>query len=127
MKSGWDWRSARLSIIAAAALLPLLMPRLVQASSSSSGGAAGGVTCCLVVIAIIVVINIALLVWLMKDAQARGTSAGAWVLVVLIFGIVGWLAYLIARPKGKLVPCPECGRQKPIVDPICPHCGRRVV
>jgi hypothetical protein len=126
LKPGWDRRNVRLFAIAIAALLPLILPGAAQASSSS-GSAAGGTTCCLIVVGIIAVINIALLIWLMKDAEARGTSAGAWLLVVLIFGVFGWLAYLIARPKGKLVPCPECGRQKPIVDPICPHCGRRVV
>lgn len=93
---------------------------------AQSGDDSFGTGLCLIVL-VLLAINIAILVWIVKDAQARGTSAGAWLVIVLLFGVLGLLAYLIARPKGKLVPCPECGKQKPIIDPICPHCGKRVV
>ena len=71
--------------------------------------------------------NIAILVWVVQDANNRGTSAGAWLIIVLIFGVLGLLAYLVARPQGKLVPCPNCGKDKPIRDQVCPHCGAKVV
>ena len=83
-------------------------------------------TCCIFWI-LLIAVNIACLVWVVRDAQARGASAGAWIIIVLLFGVLGLLAYLVARPRGKLVECPECGRKKPIGDGICPHCGRRVV
>jgi hypothetical protein len=91
---------------------------------AQEGAAFGGL--CLFGLAILVV-NILLLVWVAKDAQARGTSAGAWVVIVLLFGILGLLVYLVARPKGRLVACSNCGKNKPIADPICPHCGTRVI
>lgn len=75
---------------------------------------------------LVLVLNIALLFWVYKDAEKRGASAGAWLIVVFLFGLLGLLLYLIARPKGKLVACPECGKMKPITDAICPHCGKRV-
>jgi hypothetical protein len=75
---------------------------------------------------LVLALNIYLLYWVYKDAEKRGASAGAWLLVVFFFGLLGLLLYLIARPKGKLVACPECGKQKPITDAICPHCGKRV-
>lgn len=86
-----------------------------------------GSTVCIGGALLFLIINIAILIWVIRDAQARGSSAGAWVIIVLLFGVLGLLAYLVARPKGKLVPCPECGKQKPITDTICPHCGKRVV
>jgi uncharacterized protein YhhL (DUF1145 family) len=105
------------------AILFLLLPTAVLAQSEDTGGT---VAICGILV-VLLAINIALLVWVVKDAQNRGTSAGAWLVIVLLFGVLGLLAYLIARPKGKLVSCPECGKQKPITDAICPHCGKRVV
>ena len=104
-------------------LLLLMLPTAVFAQSDDAGGA----VLCFGGILVWLVINIAILVWVIRDAQSRGASAGAWVVIVILFGILGLLAYLVARPKGKLVPCPECGKQKPITDAICPHCGKRVV
>ena len=91
---------------------------------SDDSGAAGGVTiflCC----GALVVLNIALLAWVAKDASSRGTSAGAWLLIVFLFGLLGLLAYLVARPQGRLEACPNCSRQRPITALVCPHCGYR--
>lgn len=125
--SKWDLRSLRLAILSAGLALPLVIPQLVAAGSDSSDDGTGFAVCCLIALAIVVVVNLALVVWLLQDANNRGASPGAWILVFLIFGPLALLGYMIVRPRGKLVPCPECGRQKPIIDQICPHCGRRVV
>lgn len=124
--SGWDWKGSRVALLVVALAAPVIVPTMVQAQDSSDDSNALA-TCCLIALAIYVVVNVALTVWLLNDAHARGVSPGAWVLVFLVFGILGLLAYMLVRPRGKLVPCPECGRQKPVIDPICPHCGRRVV
>jgi uncharacterized membrane protein YraQ (UPF0718 family) len=110
--------------IALAAAASIALPQSAFAASDDSSGAA---SCCVVALVIFAVVNLALVVWLMNDAHNRGASPGGWILVFLLFGPIALLAYMIVRPRGKLVPCPECGRQKPIVDQICPHCGRRVV
>lgn len=116
----------KLSTVASGLEIILLSFLLPSPAYAQSGNGSGGASC-LSIFIILAVINIAILVWVIKDAQSRGASAGAWLVIVLLFGILGLLAYLVARPKGKLVPCPECGKQKPITDAICPHCGRRVV
>ena len=103
-------------------LQSIFMPSLVFAQD---GDALFGVGFCGIGI-VVLALNIALLYWVYKDAEKRGASAGGWLIVVFLFGLLGLLVYLIARPKGKLVPCPECGKQKPITDAICPHCGKRV-
>ena len=126
MKLGLDWKVARASIVVAAVMAPLTLPTLIEASNSSSSGNAVA-TCCLVALAIIAIVNVGLTIWLLNDAHARGVSPGAWIIVFILFGPLGLLGYMLTRPRGKLVPCPECGRQKPILDQICPHCGRRVV
>jgi len=98
----------------------------VAFAQDDEGATVAGVSylvCC----GIFLLVNILILVWVVQDANNRGTSAGAWLIIVLIFGILGLLAYLVARPQGKLVPCPNCGRSKPIRDQVCPHCGARVL
>jgi hypothetical protein len=102
----------------------LVFPQVALAQSED-GDALGGLSltvCC----GAVVLINIAILVWVIQDANNRGTGAGAWLLIVLIFGFLGLLAYLVARPQGKLVDCPNCGRKKPIRDQVCPHCGYKI-
>jgi len=71
------------------------------------------------------VINLLLLLWVARDAQKRGTTAGAWLLIVLLLGLPGLLIYLVARPQGRLEPCSNCGAQRPITAQVCPHCGSR--
>lgn len=90
--------------------------------NDDNGGPLGGATvliCC----AAFLILNVALLAWVAKDAGSRGASAGAWLVIVLLFGILGLLAYLVARPQGRLIACPNCSRQRPITSIICPHCG----
>lgn len=101
-----------------------LRTTLARVLNDDIGDFLGGSTaliCCLAFFAL----NIALLVWVIKDANSRGTSAGAWLIIVLIFGILGLLAYLVARPQGRLINCPNCGMQRPITSLVCPHCGYR--
>lgn len=104
----------------------LLTVNGVAFAQDDEGATIGGVSlwvCC----GALLLTNIAILVWVVQDANNRGTSAGAWLIIVLIFGVLGLLAYLVARPQGKLVPCPNCGKDKPIRDQVCPHCGAKVV
>lgn len=113
-----------LSLLALPAMLFLAVNGTALAQDDE-GATVAGVSvwvCC----GAILLLNLLILVWVVKDAQERGTSAGAWLMIVLIFGFLGLLAYLVARPQGKLVRCPNCGRNKPIRDQVCPHCGARV-
>ena len=71
-----------------------------------------------------VVLIIALLVWVARDAKARGMdSAILWMLLVLFLGPLGLVIYLFARPQGNLVPCPNCSNKRLQSSVKCPHCG----
>ena len=39
------------------------------------------------------------------------------------FPLVGFVIYMVARPKGGLVPCPNCKQSKLDVLLKCPHCS----
>ncbi len=70
------------------------------------------------------VINIAILVWVARDAKARGMDAPIlWMLLVFFFSLVGLLIYFFARTKGTLVPCPNCKNKRLSTSLVCPHCG----
>lgn len=72
----------------------------------------------------LIVLNIALLVWVARDAKARGMdSAILWMILVMFTGIIGLIIYLLARPQGNVVPCAQCGNRRLQVSAKCPHCG----
>jgi uncharacterized membrane protein YhaH (DUF805 family) len=69
-------------------------------------------------------LNIALLVWVARDAKARGMdSAVLWMLLVFFTSIVGLIIYLFSRPQGNLVQCPMCNNSRLQASARCPHCG----
>jgi hypothetical protein len=72
----------------------------------------------------IIALNIALLIWVARDAKSRGMdNAVVWMILVMLTGIIGLIIYLFTRPQGNLVPCPQCGNQRLQVSAKCPHCG----
>lgn len=69
-------------------------------------------------------LSVALLVWVARDAKARGMdSAVLWMLVVFFLNLLGLLIYILSRPQGILVPCPNCGNMRLQASVKCPHCG----
>lgn len=72
----------------------------------------------------ILALNIAILIWVAKDAKSRGMgSAVGWVFLMLVTGILGLVIYLFSRPSGDLVRCEHCNNSKLVVARLCPHCG----
>jgi len=72
----------------------------------------------------IIALNIALLIWVARDAKSRGMdNAVVWMILVMLTGIIGLIIYLFTRPQGNLVPCPQCGNERLQVSAKCPHCG----
>ena len=109
-----------------------LAPGLLMAQSSEeiagTAAGAGGCLACggfLIFIVIgIIALNVALLVWVYRDARNRGMeNAVVWLIVVLLVGPIGAIIYLLARAKGELIPCPHCGAKRMDVSAKCPHCG----
>ena len=88
--------------------------------------AAGGAACVIAIISAL--IGVAILVFMMvftyKDAKARGDqNAVLWLVLIFFLHWIGFIVYMVARPKGDLVPCPNCHQKKMDVLTKCPHCG----
>src|ERR1035437_642936 len=96
-------------------------------SGNPAGGAAACGGCCgtfILVPIVFLAISIALLVWVARDAKARGMdSAVLWMLLVFFLNLIGLVIYLLSRPQGNLIQCPNCGNQRLQASVKCPHCG----
>lgn len=55
----------------------------------------GGALCALIVGIWIIFLLIA--IWVYRDAESRGMSGVLWLIVVLLFGIIGLIVYLVVR------------------------------
>jgi uncharacterized membrane protein YhaH (DUF805 family) len=76
------------------------------------------------VILAVFVINVAILVWVARDAKARGmTSPAGWLILIFFIGILGLIIYVLSRPSGRLERCPHCGNKRLQAMAKCPHCG----
>lgn len=72
----------------------------------------------------IVALNIALLVWVARDAKARGMdSAVLWMVLVMFTSVIGLIIYIFSRPQGNLVQCQHCQNKRLQASARCPHCG----
>jgi len=99
------------------------------------GGLFAGALCFFWVVMLIIWIGIG--VWMYRDAEKRGKSGALWLIIGLLFGIIGLIIWLIVRPpepsfyekkaagkeqKDRI--CPSCGRTIPFDAKVCPYCGK---
>ena len=110
-----------------ALLLVLCTLPLVAQNETTPGEAAAGIAAmggCMVFVLIMLAIQIFIMIWVYKDAKARGMdNAVLWLVIVLITGLIGLVIYLFVRPKGETMPCPSCGKKRMTGLPRCPNCG----
>lgn len=99
-------------------------------AQNNAAGAAGGAAVCgvcgtfIFIPIALIALNIALLVWVARDAKARGMDSSVlWMLLVLFTSFIGLIIYILSRPQGNLVPCPNCSNQRLQASVKCPHCG----
>lgn len=122
------------SRLALASLGQLPAFSLLFAQYDGSGDAAGGCAACgacgagigviIFIFLAILAINIAILVWVARDAKARGLDNSVlWMILVMVTGPIGLIIYIYSRPKGLLVPCSSCGNKRLEASATCPHCG----
>jgi uncharacterized membrane protein YhaH (DUF805 family) len=72
----------------------------------------------------LIALQVALLVWVARDAKARGMdSAILWMLLVMFVPVIGLLIYIFARPQGNMIQCPNCNNKRLQASVKCPHCG----
>jgi len=99
------------------------------------GGLFAGALCFFWVVMFIIWIAIG--VWMYRDAEKRGKSGALWLIIGLLFGILGLIIWLIVRPsepsfyerkaageEKKERICPSCGRSIPFDAKVCPYCGK---
>jgi hypothetical protein len=107
-------------------ILVLFAP-IAGMAQNNSGNPLAGCACCgtfFFIPIVFLALSVALLVWVARDAKARGMdSAILWMLLVFFLNLLGLVIYLLARPQGNLVPCPNCGNQRLQASVKCPHCG----
>jgi ABC-type Fe3+-siderophore transport system permease subunit len=101
---------------------------MLQMNDSSAAGASAcaGIGCfgAIIFFVILICINIAILVWVQKDAKARGMdNPMLWMVLVLFTGVIGLIIYFLSRPKGEIIACPSCGQKRMVGLAKCPSCG----
>lgn len=103
-------------------LLTVSHDAFAQSEGCSACGVLGG---CIFFPIAISVISIIILVWVARDAKARGMdNAVLWMLVVFFLNFVGLIIYLLSRPTGQLTVCTNCSNKRLQSSMTCPHCGR---
>ncbi|HEU4463492.1 MAG TPA: hypothetical protein VFS53_00465 [Gemmatimonadota bacterium] len=116
---------ALLSQLSAASTLLAQYDGSGDAAGCAACGACGaGIGVIIFILLAILAINIALLVWVARDAKARGLDNSVlWMILVMVTGPIGLIIYIYSRPKGLLVPCSSCGNKRLEASATCPHCG----
>ncbi len=99
--------------------------RANDAEACAACGTCGGSMVVLIAIPLIfIALNIALLVWVARDAKSRGMdSAVLWMILVMCTSLVGLVIYLFSRPQGNLIRCSTCNNSRMQASAKCPHCG----
>jgi len=127
------FRKTYVSILSAAfALGVLLFPvmALAQRGHPDGDAAVGGCAGCgcgliaLLFAVAIAALHVVILVWVARDAKARGMDSPVlWLLVVIFTGVIGLIVYIFARPQGNLVVCSHCNNKRLQASAKCPHCA----
>jgi hypothetical protein len=119
-------RMAVLSLLFAAEAFALQARRQPgEAEACAACGTCGAGMGVLIAVPIVFfALNIALLVWVARDAKARGMdSAVLWMVLVMFTSVIGLIIYIFSRPQGNLVQCQHCGNKRLQASARCPHCG----
>ncbi len=93
-----------------------------EAAACATCGACSGTM--IVVPIVFFALNIALLVWVARDAKSRGMdSAVLWMILVMFTSVIGLLVYIFSRPQGDMIQCGSCNNKRLSASAKCPHCG----
>jgi len=94
------------------------------ATCGSCGACGVGMGVIILIPIVYFALNIALLVWVARDAKSRGMdSAVLWMALVMFTSVIGLIIYIFSRPQGILMQCPSCGNNRLQASAKCPHCG----
>lgn len=69
------------------------------------------------------ILNIAILVWVARDAKNRSMDGAIlWMILVMFLGLLGLIIYILSRPQGALGQCGTCQGKRLTTSARCPHC-----
>lgn len=98
-----------------------------QSDGPNACAAAGGCGVCgsvFVIPIVIIALDIALLIWVARDAKSRGMdNAVMWMVLVFFTSVIGLVIYIFSRPQGELIKCAHCGNNRLQASARCPNCG----
>jgi hypothetical protein len=120
--------SSRTTNVLALGALPLLLAQSALAQDYDDAVGAGvcaALSGILIMIPVVIIgVNIAMIVWVAKDSKARGMENSiVWMLLVFFTSVLGFVIYILSRPKGDKVVCPNCANMRLVSLSKCPHCG----
>jgi uncharacterized membrane protein YhaH (DUF805 family) len=107
-------------------LMFVAQPMLGQRDANPVAAVGGCAFCSsiLLIPVILFVLNLALLVWVARDAKSRGMDSSVlWMLLVMFTSIIGFAIYIFARPQGNVIQCSNCSNKRLQAILKCPHCG----
>lgn len=105
-------------------------PMSAEDAAAAAGFAGVGLACCFLYFLMIAAALggwIFTAIWIMKDAKARNSENAQLVTVlgwIPFTWVIALIVHLVTRPKGNLVPCPNCQKKRLEGSAICPHCGQ---
>ena len=83
----------------------------------------GGIATMGIIVVVLFALNIALLVWVARDAKSRGMDSSVlWMFLVMFTSVIGLVIYIFARPQGELIQCAHCKGNRLKISATCPHC-----
>lgn len=97
-----------------------------QAEEAVAAGCAvcgGSIVFMVVAAVVLIVLNIALLIWVARDAKNRSMDSSVlWMFLVMFAGPIGFIIYIFSRSQGQLTQCPSCNGKRLQASAKCPHC-----
>lgn len=94
-----------------------------EAAGAACAVCGGSMAMMVIVFVAAIVLNIALLIWTVRDAKSRGMDSSVlWMFLVMLTGPLGLVIYLFSRPQGQLMQCQSCKGKRLSTSAKCPHC-----
>jgi hypothetical protein len=97
-----------------------------EADEAAAAGCAlcgGSIVFMVVVFVALIALNIALLIWVARDAKNRSMDSSVlWMFLVMFTGPIGLIIYIFSRPQGQLTQCASCNGKRLSASAKCPHC-----
>lgn len=117
--------SALLAVTSPALFTSVAFAQRPGQNDGAACAACGGCGFMMIAIPVVIIaLNIALLVWVARDAKSRGMdSAVLWMVLVMLTSVIGLIIYIFSRPQGNLIQCTSCHNQRLQASAKCPHCG----